>query len=61
MATSSIFKDVKPRDKIAVLKLVRALERSSESRATEVTMSRPVSEMTKSEIQKLFEDNDEGV
>lgn len=61
MATSSIFKDVKPRDKIAVLKLVRALERSSESRATEVVMSRPVSEMTKSEIQKLFEDNDEGV
>lgn len=61
MATSSIFKDVKPRDKTAILKLVRALERSSESHAEEIVMSRPVSEMTKSEIQKLFEDNNEGI
>ena len=61
MATSSIFKVIRAKDKTSIRKLVSALEKSSASKPAEVVMSRPVSDMTKDEIQKLFGGSDEGI
>lgn len=58
MATSSIFNKVHPKDKPRVLNLVRALERSKETRAKEVHMSRAVSEFTEEQIQEIFGDRE---
>lgn len=57
MATSSIFREIRAKDKRSIYKLVRALERSEASKASnaeEVKMSRPVSDMTKEQMKKLF-------
>lgn len=61
MATSSIFSNVNPKDKPRILNLVKALERSRESRTDEVRMSRAVSEFTEEQIQKIFGGKNEGV
>ena len=61
MATSSIFTEVKAKDKRRISKLLRALERSSASKPEPVVMSRSVSTMSKEEIQKLFGGSDEGI
>ena len=61
MATSSIFNEIKAKDRSRIMKLVRALERSSESKHEPVNMSRPVSAMSEEEIRKLFGGSDEGV
>lgn len=61
MATSSIFNKVNPKDKPRIRKLVQALERSKESKAPDVQMSRSVSEFTADQIQKIFGSNDEGL
>ncbi len=59
MATSSIFKEIKPKNKRSIVRLVSALERSRVSAASDVRMSRPVSDMSKDEIRKVFgKDND---
>lgn len=58
MATSSIFTEVKLKDKRRLQKLVCALERSHASKAVDVQMSRPCSEMSKEQMIKLFGDND---
>ena len=54
MATSSIFTEIRAKDKPHIYKLVRALERSKSSKTNEVEMSRPVSDMTKEQIEKIF-------
>ena len=61
MATSSIFKSIKPNDKVGIRKLVRALERSKESKAQEVQMSRAVSEFTAEQLKKAFGEKDDGL
>lgn len=61
MATSSIFNEVKAKDKRSISKLVNALERSSASKHEPVVMSRSVNTMSKEEIQKLFGGDNEGV
>ncbi len=54
MATSSIFRELRPKDKRSVIKLIRALERSAASKPQPVQMSRPVHDMTPEEIRKIF-------
>ena len=57
MATSSIFREIRPKDKRSISKLIKALERSEAARASkaeEVKMSRPVSDMTKEQMKKIF-------
>lgn len=61
MATSSIYKDINAKDKISIRKLVNALEKSSVSKPNDVVMSRPVSDMSREEIRKLFGGSDEGI
>lgn len=61
MATSSIYKDINAKDKASIMKLVKALEKSSASKPHDVVMSRPVSDMSKEEIRKLFGGSDEGI
>lgn len=61
MATSSIFRNVKPRDKIGIRRLLRALEHSKESRTIDVQMTRSVSEFTPEQITKAFGDNNDGL
>lgn len=58
MATSSIFTEVRLKDRRKLLKLVRALERSKSSVEPDVHMSRPYSDMSKEQMQKLFGDHD---
>lgn len=58
MATSSIFTEVKLKDKRRLHKLVRALEHSESSRTPEIQLSRPCSDMSKEQMLKLFGDND---
>ncbi len=54
MATSSIFEQIRAKDKKTIRKLVSAMERSRASKVPEVQMSRTPSDMTKEEIQKIF-------
>lgn len=61
MATSSIFTTVKPKDKVGIRKLVRALEHSKATKAADVQMSRSVSEFTPDQIMKAFGENNDGL
>lgn len=58
MATSSLFTEVKAKDKKSVRRLVRALEQSKASKSEAVQMSRPVHKLTKEQIEKIFGGND---
>lgn len=61
MATSSIYKDLRAKDKRSIAKLISALERSKESAAQEVQMTRPARDLTKEQIGKIFGGTDGGV
>ena len=61
MATSSIYKELKTKDKRSIAKLIGALERSKESAAQEVQMTRPVRDLTKEQINRIFGGTDGGV
>ena len=58
MATSSIFTEVKLKDKTRLRKLVNALERSQSSNSPQVNMSRHCSDMTPEQMKKIFGEND---
>lgn len=59
MATSSIFTNVRPKDKTSIRKLVKALEHSRTFKGKEVQITHSVSDFTPEQIQKIFGDNDE--
>lgn len=54
MATSSIFQEVRIKDKSRLHRLLHALERSQNAPAKPVVMSRPVHIMTKDEMRRAF-------
>lgn len=54
MATKSILKTVLIKDSRAAGSLVRALENAKEKTAKEVKISRPCSEASRTDIQKMF-------
>ena len=56
MATKSIFKDVKIRDKHLGRGLVSALENAENKKAKEVHMSKICSEVKGSRVKEIFED-----
>lgn len=61
MATSSIFREIRLKDKRQLNKLVRALEHSRASQSVPVQMSRPYSDMSKEQMQKLFGEKDDRI
>ena len=61
MATSSIFNEVKAKDKKSIRRLIHALEQSKTSKAEDVSMSHPVHALTKEQIQKIFGGSDGGL
>jgi hypothetical protein len=54
MATGSIFKEVRIRDKRHLHALIRAFERSRSAKTKDVVLSRPASDMTKEQMQEIF-------
>lgn len=58
MATKSILKTVHIRDQKSALKLVNALEASSQAKDIKVKYTRPVSTASREKIQKLFGDKE---
>lgn len=54
MATSSIFKDVKIKDRRHLHALVRALECSKGTKSKDVVLSKRCSDMTKEQMQEIF-------
>ena len=61
VATSSIFKNVHPKEKASIRKLVNALEHSKASKANDVQMTRPVSDFTADQIRKIFGESDDRI
>lgn len=60
MATSSIYTDVKIKDKSACRKLVRALEGAAKAKSSEKTVFSRQPKIIKGEkIKEIFNDNDE--
>lgn len=55
MATYSFLKDINLRGRKQSQDFIRALERSREKKEKEVKLSRPVSDMSREEIRKIFE------
>lgn len=54
MATKSFLKNVSIRGERQSKEFIRALEKSKSKKSKEVTLSRPVSDMTKEEAKHLF-------
>lgn len=54
MATNSIYNNIKVTDKAFCRSLINALERSHETQSKQVTYSKKVSELDKSQIEKIF-------
>jgi len=54
MATNSIFKNIKIKDKKAAAKFITALEKAKNRDSKEVVYSKRVSEATREEIRLMF-------
>lgn len=54
MATKSILKEIKIKDRISARRLIDALENAGKVREPKVTLSRTVSNATESEIKQMF-------
>ena len=54
MATRSILKEIKIKDRISARRLINALENSGKVREPSITLSRPVSTATEKEIKQMF-------
>lgn len=61
MATSSLFTNIRVKDRTRIRKLVRALERSKASKAKVVEMRRTSAEMTETQIKSIFGAVDERI
>ena len=54
MATRSILKEIKIKDRISARRLINALENAGKVREPSITLSRPVSTATEKEIKQMF-------
>ena len=54
MATRSILKEIKIKDRISARRLINALENAGKFREPSITLSRPVSTATEKEIKQMF-------
>ena len=54
MATKSILKEIRIRDRISARRLIAALENAGKIREPNVTLSRTVSNATEEEIKRMF-------
>lgn len=59
MATSSIYTDVKIKNKAACRKLVRALESASSDKTPRVVFSRPTEVIKGEKIKEIFKEDNE--
>ena len=63
MATRSILKEIKIKDRISARRLVNALENAGKVHEPRVALTRPVSTATEKEIKQMFgaEDQNDGL
>ena len=54
MATRSILKEIKIKDRISARRLINALENAGKVREPSITLSRPVPTATEKEIKQMF-------